>query len=281
MTQFTQQTIQNTFNRSAPTYDQAALLAQEVCHRLCEQLQFIHLQPKIILDLGAGTAYANRLLKKQYPQAQIISLDLAEKLIQTQPEHAICAAAEHLPLQAQTIDLVFSNLMLPWCDDISGIFSEVYRVLTPGGLFLFSSFGAETLQEIQFSWEKIDTFPHVHGCYDLQDLGDLLVQQHFADPVMNSERLVVNYQNIQQLSQELKQSGLQNILQTRRRSLTGKRRWQEFLQQLACYQTPNGRLPISFDLMYGHAWRSNLARPQDGEVAIPISAIKRNRREKV
>lgn len=251
------------------------MLAQEICQRLVEQLNYIHFQPKVILDLGAASGYANKFLRKLYPQARILSLDVAEKLLQLNTEQSICAVAQSLPLSAHGVDLVFSNLMLPWCEDLAAVFSEVYRVLTPGGLFLFSSFGAETLQEIYHSWQAVDTYPHVHSCYDLQDIGDLLLQQQFVDPVMNSEKLQINYRDIQQLSRELKQAGMQNILDDRRSSLTGKHRWQQFLQQLNQYYNSENRLAISFEIIYGHGWRGELSKNNLGEVTIPVSAIKR------
>lgn len=272
MSQFTTTSIQATFNGIAESYDQFSLLAKEIAERLAEQLNFIRLQPQRILDLGAGTGYSNPFFKKLYPDVQIIALDIAEKLLLKNSGQRVCASADKIPLDSQSVDLVFSNLMLPWCDDLTAVFAEVYRVLKPNGLFLFASFGNETLKEAFYSWENIDSFPHVHACYALQDLGDGLLHHQFIEPVINREVLTVNYRDVKQLCRELKYSGLQNIHQQRRRTLLGKNRWQKFRQQLETYQK-NGRLPISFEIIYGQAWRSNLPL-RAGEFAIPVSSIR-------
>lgn len=278
MTYFTQNTIQTTFNRSAATYDSASLLAQEICQRLLEPLHYMRFQPKLILDLGAATGYANRFLKELYPGAEIVAVDLAEKLLCLNAGQNVCASAQNLPFSVQSFDLVFSNLMLPWCEDPTAVLADIYRVLKPGGLLLFSTFGPGTLQEIYHSWQAVDAYPHVHPCYDIQDMGDVLLQQQFTDPVMNSETLVINYRDIRQLCRELKQSGMQNIVNGRFQGLISRQRWQQFLQRLDNYRNPQGRLPISFEVLYGQAWRSELIKASSDEVIIPVSSIKRGYR---
>lgn len=273
--QFSLSTIQKTFNRVAE-FPAADFLTVEINHRLLEQLEFMRFKPEVIIDLGCGKGYASKVLKNKYPLAEIYSLDLADKIIPKQ-QNGICANASQLPLRAQSVDLVYSNLMLPWCENMEAIFAEVQRILKPGGLFLFTTFGPETLQELAQAWHDLDNFPHQHLFYDLQDIGDVLLQQQFLDPVIDREMLVVNYQNCEQLCKELKFSGMNNIHKDRRNTLTGKKRWQKFANNINAQANQNGKIPIRFEIIYGHAWRSNVLKNSNGEFAISVDSILKNR----
>ena len=162
--------------------------------------------------------------------------------------------------------------MLPWCNDVTTIFKEVRRVLKPGGLFLFSTFGPDTLGEMRASWAKVDEMPHVHLFYDLHDVGDALLRAEFADPVMQTEWLTLLYRTTNGLFQDLKNTGSLNILLERRKTLTGKQRFMQFLAEYDTYRDATGKLPATFEVVYGHCWKIEKSK----EVVIPLSAIKRN-----
>ena len=183
MHDFNKQVIRARFNQAAKTYELTAELSHEMAQRLLEHLDWMRLNPERIVDLGAGTGYVTQLLEERYPQAQIFSVDFAQAMLQqhrtlSNKESArICADAEHIPFADESIDLVVSDLMLPWCQDIRKIFAEIWRVLKGNGILLFSTLGPDTLGELRASWATADDEPHVHAFFDLHDVGDMLLQQ--------------------------------------------------------------------------------------------------------
>ena len=160
-----------------------------------------------------------------------------------------------MPLRTASIDLVFSNLMLQWCDDPDAVFRECRRVLRPGGLLTYTTFGPDTLIELRRAWAEVDGLTHVNRFIDMHDLGDALLHARFADPVMDMEHITLSYSDVRALLGELKESGARNFNAGRNPALSGKLR---FAACVAAYERwrVDGRLPATFEVVYGQAWRS-------------------------
>lgn len=264
------------FESAAAAYDQAAALQQEVGQRLTQRLDLVKMQPDRILDLGSGTGHCIPDLFARYKKAQVVALDIALPML----EHArkrgrwlrrprcICADAERLPFADSSFDLVFSNLMLQWCVELETVFAELQRVLRPGGLLLFTSFGPDTLSELRGSWQQVDGYSHVNAFPDMHDVGDALVRARFADPVMDVERITVTYPDVWKLMRELKQIGAHNVTAGRPRGLTGKARMQRLVGAYEQYRS-QGVLPASYEIVNGHAWSTS------AECGISLESIKR------
>lgn len=279
--------IQN-FNRRVASADTTTSLTQEMGRRLFERLDFMRLQPKNILDLGAGLGYFSKLLEKRYRKATIFAVDFAENRMQFARkknqrwfgrEKFLCADADYLPFQKNSFDLVFANLLLPWCQNSQQTLQQIQRVLKPEGLLLFSTLGPDTLQELRKSWQQVDNYSHVNTFVDMHHIGDQLVQVNLADPVMDMEYLTFTYKNLPTLFQDLKMVGMSNISENRLRGLMGKQHWQKFLEQyqLLASQRSDGLFPATFEVVYGHAWGSNVISNQidvaTGEVRISLNDI--------
>jgi malonyl-CoA O-methyltransferase len=276
--------IRAAFERAAPRYDSAAGLQREIADRLLARLDLIHLAPRAILDAGSGTGYCARALARRYRGARTVGLDLATAMLRAARRRErwwrrrgwVCGDIERLPFAAASFDLVLSNLALQWCDPLRA-FGEFHRVLRPGGLLLFTSFGPDTLGELRAAWAAVDPYPHVHGFLDMHDLGDALVRGRFADPVMDCERLVVTYPGVGALLRELKHIGAHNAARGRHSGLTGKQRFARFR---AAYETlaRDGRIPASYEVVYGHAWAPAAgARPELHKAVVPLDRIGRRR----
>lgn len=276
--------VRKSFDKAARTYDQAGAVPTEIRNRLLERLDIVKLQPKAILDLGAGTGHSSKELRHRYRGAEVIALDLSPGML-AQAERRqtwlrrfdpVIADAHRLPIRDASVELVFSNLMLEWCHDPDAVFQEIRRVLKPGGLLTFTTLGPDTLRELREGWRKIDPYTRVHRFIDMHDLGDALMRAGLAEPVMDTERLTVTYPDVDALMKELTESGSSNVAHGRPRGLTTKARVQA-LRDAVRKEPQAGALPVSVEVVYGHAWAGELRRPQraGGEVRIPVSSLKR------
>jgi malonyl-CoA O-methyltransferase len=249
------------FEHAAAGYDEVAVLQQEVAQRLLQRLDLMKLQPRRVLDLGCGTGQCIPGLMSRYRAADVVALDIAMPMLSRarrrgrwlRKPRCVCADAECLPFADACFDLVFSNLMLQWCTDLERVFAELQRVLRPGGLLLFTSFGPDTLGELRDSWAQVDGYSHVNAFEDMHDVGDALLKARFAEPVMDVERLTVTYPDVWRLMRELKQIGAHNVTAGRPRGLTGKRHMQSLVQAYERFRR-DGVLPASYEIVNGHAW---------------------------
>jgi len=270
------------FERAAPGYDAAALLQREIADRLLERLDYVRLEPRRVLDLGAGTGYAVDALHRRYRQARVIALDFAHPmLLQARRRGSwlrrplcLCADAERLPLVDGAVDLIVSNATFQWCNDLGATFTECLRVLSPGGLLMFTTFGPDTLRELRAAWSSVDGHSHVSPFTDMHDVGDALVRSRFADPVMDTERITITYERVRDLMQDLQGVGARNATERRPRGLTGPRRLAAVQAAYEIHRRADGSLPASYEVVYGHAW-APLQKPMVGGIAVPLAAIGR------
>jgi len=289
--------VRQSFGASASTYDEHAFLQREIGDRLFERLQYIKLLPQRILDIGSGTGYATQKLRERYRDATLIALDLAPGMLdiaraKVQREAAasslmkrifgsrhdrdyLCADAESLPLANESIDLALSNLALQWCDP-ERVAKEASRVLKPNGLFMFTTFGPDTLKELRAAFKAIDDAPHVNTFPDMHDIGDILVHAGFADPVMDQEIITLTYTDLKPLLRELKGIGAHNVLPGRSTGLMGRQRWQRMVGAYDKFRA-EGRLPATYEVVYGHAWKPEFSKRKtvDGQQQIDLAEFKR------
>lgn len=258
------------FERAAGTYDAAAILQNEVCQRMLARLDYIRVDPGVILDAGTGTGNALRGLLARYPKARVIALDLALAMARRARARrrwwrglldgrgarlaAICGDIERLPVASGRTGMVWSNLALQWMAEPKQAFSEIHRVLAPGGLLLFSSFGPDTLKELRAAFREIDGNTHVHRFIDMHDIGDMLVASGFADPVMDMEAVTLTYSGVMDLMRDLKAIGARNMTLGRRAGLGGRSLLERVASNYESYRR-DGKLPATFEVVYGHAWK--------------------------
>jgi malonyl-CoA O-methyltransferase len=271
------------FDQAARDYDEIAAFQRVVAERLLERLDYMRIAPDAILDLGAGTGRAARALARRYTRAEIVESDLALGMLRRQRgfsrwfrrRKAVCADAESLPFGDRSFDLAFSSLMLQWCNDPGRAFAEMRRVLRPGGLFIFSTLGPDTLRELRESWASADDDAHVNVFIDMHDLGDALVRAGLSEPVMETERFTLSYADGHALMRDLKSLGARNANAGRRRTLTGRARLEGMLRAYEKHRR-DGRLPATYEVVYGHAWRPASDPGREAGVAVvPVSAIGR------
>ncbi|GMR00691.1 MAG: malonyl-ACP O-methyltransferase BioC [Gammaproteobacteria bacterium] len=264
---FDQKRVRRAFDRAADTYQQFAVLQTEVCNRLLEKLEIVKISPQMILDAGSGTGAAIPSLFARYKKAQLVTFDLSENMLLKASQHgsflrspqAVCGDIEQLPFADNSFDLVFSSLSMQWCNDLNAALVEAKRVLKPGGLYVFTTFGPDTLKELRYSWSKVDAANHVNQFIDMHDIGDALLQDGFVEPVMEAEVLTVTYDSVDGLMHDLKAIGA-NVTASASQSgqvakgLGGKSILQAVRQNYEQYRQDD-LLPATYEVIYGHAWK--------------------------
>jgi malonyl-CoA O-methyltransferase len=279
--------VRRSFEHAAATYDAAAALQNEVCRRMLARLAYIRLRPGAILDAGSGTGNALAALRSRYPEAGIVALDIALAMLQRGRERlpwwkgllvrrpsAVCSDIERLPLAHAAVDMVWSNLALQWLNEPQRGFAEMQRVLAPGGLLMFSTFGPDTLKELRAATRGVDRHTHVHRFIDMHDLGDMLVQSGFADPVMDMEHLTLTYDHVLQLMRELKAIGAHNLTRGRPTGLSGRALLAAVSANYEAFRR-EGKLPATFEVVYGHAWKPSARVGPSGRPVIEITPLPR------
>ena len=288
--------VRRAFDRAAASYDAHAVLQRTVCDRLLERLDYMALRPERVLDLGCGTGYGLAQLRERYAEAALHALDLAPAMLAAararlpQPgwaqralqrlapasnaTHLVCADMARLPLAANSMQLVWSSLALQWAQDPEAVFRGLHRTLAPGGLLLFATFGPDTLKELRAAFSAIDDAPHVNHFIDLHDIGDMLIHAGFSGPVMEMDMLTLTYADLKSLMRDLKGIGAHNAAAARRRGLLGKSAWAR-LEQAYEANRRDGRLPATFEVLYGHAWAGDKTQREDGRQVIQMKIQKK------
>lgn len=271
--------VRRQFDRRADAADPGGFLLREVERRMFERLDLVTLRPARVLDVGCGLGDGLRRLRGRWPQAEAIGVDLSPRraaraaAIDRPPAAGwaqglarrlagraaganaplgryVAGDAHRLPLPADSVDLVWSNLAFHWFDDVPAAIAEWYRVLRPGGLLMFSALGVDALAELRAAGLRTPALP------DLHDVGDALAGAGFADPVMDAERLAVTWTDPARLLADLRALG-GDARRGRARGLATPAARERSLAELATRLRggdPCAPMAVGFELVYGHAW---------------------------
>ncbi|MFT3849253.1 MAG: malonyl-ACP O-methyltransferase BioC [Propionivibrio sp.] len=283
--------VRRNFARASAGYDASAVLQREVASRMLERLDYVKIEPKCVLDIGCGTGGSLAALSERYPKSFVFGADASEAMllagrgqrsrlrwllpfVRGNTASLLAADAQALPLKTASAGLIWSNLMLHWLDDPLAVFRELHRVLDVGGLLMFSAFGPDTLKELRSCFA--DGYDHTHHFIDMHDYGDMLSASGFADPVMDVEMLTMTYAGVDDLLDDLRRNGSSCAMRGRRRGLMGRNTWQA---ARAAYEklAKDGRLPATFEIVYGHAWKAQPSRTDDGRTIVRFDPKQRLR----
>ncbi|CUR79050.1 methyltransferase domain-containing protein [Achromobacter xylosoxidans] len=272
---------------------EAQFLYGEVARRMLGRLQYIRVQPQAMLDAGCGAGDNLPLLRERYAEAAYTGLDNCEALLEVaRKRHApgglsawIGKLARRGPTNAfvnaelaasglapESLELVWSNLALHWHREPHAVLAEWRRILKVGGLAMFSCLGPATLRELRQALDDAGLRTATPAFVDMHDFGDLLVENGFADPVMDQEILTLTYRTPEKLLQDVRALG-GNPAAGRRGGLVG-RDWRDRLcAALEAQRRPDGVIALSIEVAYGHAWRAATHRGVAGETRLSVSAI--------
>jgi malonyl-CoA O-methyltransferase len=276
-------------------------LRREVASRMFERLALVRLSPSCVIDAGCGAGADLPALKKHYPQAQVVGLDGAQAMLEAARSRQLaalssmnrllgqllparmsaargldaallCADFARLPLAPNTAELVWSNLALHWHPQPDRVFAEWRRILRVDGLLMFSCFGPDTFRQLRSAFASAgaaDAAARVLPFVDMHDFGDMLVQAGFSTPVMDMETITVTYESTDRLLADVRAWG-GNPLASRPRGLVGRAVWSRFEAALDAQRQDDGKIPLTFEVIYGHAFRPVSRTTAGGESIIRL-----------
>jgi malonyl-CoA O-methyltransferase len=268
--------MRDQFAQAAASYDEAAVLAREVGSRMAERLDYVKIAPARLADIGCATGDGIRELQRRYPRALQLAIDFALPMLAAIGERSgrlerlrgkapllVNADVRTLPLAGNCLGLVWSNLMLHWLEDPLPAFRELHRVTEVSGLLTFSILGPDTLKEVRRACADLGIAPPLRRFHDMHDIGDMLVAAGFADPVMDMEMITFTYAGPRGLLRDQRQLGV-------RVGLFGQLPWRDWRRVFRHYaaQRIDGRLPATFEVIYGHAWKPAPRQADDGRAII-------------
>jgi malonyl-CoA O-methyltransferase len=249
---------------SPEDYAKAAALALEVGAEMLARLEWVTLKPKVILEVGCKTGEMSLLLQTRYPDAHIVAQDSAISMLHYAQQESVsylCAEAGKLPFLDNSIDLIFANLCFPWQNDYPLLLREWHRVLSPDGLVILSALGFDSLQE----WRSVINPADMPQLVDMHDIGDLLLAEKFADPVLDVNHYTMTYRNKEKLIHELYSSGMIATPMA--------------LSAANVMPDNEGIWHITYEVIYAHAFApaktNEVSASADGIVRIPLSRLRR------
>ena len=272
--------LRRRLDAAAPDFAAHALVHEVTRDGLFARLEPMTIRAREVVDLGAATGLSSQRLKTRFPGARVHAVDVSLAMLAQHPAgwlrkpSLVQADATALPFADGSIDVVFANLLLPFVDAVDRVCAEVSRVLTDGGLFVFSSLGPDSFGALRRAWHGIDDAAHVAGFDDMHETGDQLVAAGLRDPVLDVDYLTVSYRGPDTLFADLTATGARNSLLGRSRGLMGRRRWQTLIDRLFA---ADGPLEIELELVYGHAFGGAPMQAR-GPIAIDPASIGRRRR---
>ena len=276
-------------------------LRREIAGRMHERLTLIKIEPRRVLDSGCGEGADLQALQQQYPEARVLGVDASWAMLQNArarrlaalssmnrllakwlpnrmgmgaDEDLLCADFAQLPLKPHSVDVIWSNLALHWHPQPDRVFAEWRRVLQVDGLLMFSCFGPDTFKEVRAAFAAIDSMPHALPFVDMHDFGDMLIDSGFSTPVMDMELVTVTYESAAKLLADVRAWG-GNPLAGRRRALLGKHARQRVLEALEQNRRADGKIPLSFEVVYGHAFRPAPKKTASGETIVRLDLRKK------
>lgn len=245
-----QSQIAKSFGSACHSYDLSARL-----QRFSGQLLMADLPENnnsVVLDLGCGTGFFSNILARKY--SQVFGVDLSSAMLnfakqnRTSAIHWLNADIQQLPFNDDSVDIIYSNLAIQWCEPLSGVLEELTRVLKPGGVIVFSSLLNGTLSELQRAWACVDDDKHIIDFKHFNDFESAIGQTDLQVQHIEQQAVVLAYDNVKHLATELKGLGANKVPNKRNKGLAGKSAWQKMTKAYEVFKDDKGTYPATYQL---------------------------------
>jgi malonyl-CoA O-methyltransferase len=300
--------LRRIFDRRAAAFDAVAFLPREIAQRMNERLEYIKVSPAAVLDAGCGPGDDLPALRARFPEAPVFGVDLSGAMLARAGQREVeqtswrrwlpaslgralgqrgarVAQADFsvLPFAAGAFDLIWSNLALHWHSRPDTVFPEWQRVLRVNGLLMFSTLGPDTLRELRAACADAEAalgiappVARVIDFVDMHDLGDMLVESGFEIPVMDQEVLTVTYKTPDSLLADVRRWGAYPFERVAPQRAT--RRFRAALcEALEARRRADGTIALTFEVIYGHAWKAVPRTTADGHGIVRVEDIGKGR----
>ena len=185
---------------------------------------------------------------------EVLAVDIAEGMLRRARVEApkgcrwLCADAEQLPLASSTVDLIYSNLAIQWCEDLTALAQQCARILRDKGVLLLSTLGPSTLWELRAAWRAVDGLEHVNRFIPFVELEAAFGGVGLTVTARQRRTRTRNVDRVVQLACELRQLGAHNVNPGRPLGLSGRQRWQRLETEYGRLRDAQGRLPVSWEV---------------------------------
>ncbi len=247
--------VARSFGRAAQHYDRHARFQRDVADQLAARISVTEVED--MLDLGSGTGYCAQRLQPRYPDANVTSLDISTAMLAHARQqatgagqHWVCGDAQTLPFRDSSFDLVVSSLTLQWCASPERCFTELHRILKPGGQAWVSTLAEHTLEELRASWAAVDDYVHVNSFLTLPAIEAAAQCAPFATITVENRRDRYFYESLTALAKELKGIGANNLNDGQASGLTGKRKLQQLKSAFEMNHIAGKGIPVTYDLVF-------------------------------
>jgi malonyl-CoA O-methyltransferase len=302
--------IRKIFDRRAAAFDDVAFLPREIAQRMRERLDYIKVNPAQVLDAGCGAGDDLPSLRERFPEAPVFGTDLSQAMLARAVRHDTTdtswrrflpasvgkalgsrgprfaqADFSALPFASGAFEFIWSNLALHWHSRPDLVFPEWQRVLKVNGLLMFSTLGPDTLKELRGAYAEIEaahgvnTHKHVIDFVDMHDLGDMLVESGFEIPVMDQETLTITYKSPESLLADVRRWGAYPLQREGLPGVASRRMHKALLAALEARRRADGTIPLTFEVIYGHAWKAVPRTTPEGHGIVRIEDIGRGRQK--
>ncbi|MFO1326950.1 MAG: biotin synthase [Rubrivivax sp.] len=252
----------------------------EVARRMAERLPLVKLQPVTVLDWSGPGGASIAPLRAAYPRATLQAVqDDDMPAPPARPPRwwpfARAAAVEHrrmAEVPESAAQLLWSNMALHGHADLPDLLQRWHRAVAVGGFLMFSTLGPGSLAELRALYRQMGWPEPMAPLVDMHDLGDALAQAGFADPVMDQETLTLTWTEAPRLLAELRTLG-GNVAPGRHPGLRTPR-WREQLQEALLAHAVDGRMALSFEVVYGHAFRVARRARVAAETTLPLEDLR-------
>ncbi len=246
--------IASAFGAASSSYDGSARL-----QRFSGQLIFDLLQQNtratensVAVDLGTGTGFFAEHLAGQF--GQVIGLDISTSMLAFAKQQRsnniewLAGDIHQLPFLDNSIDIIYSNLVIQWCDPLPLVFSEIKRVLKPGGVLVFATLLDGTLFELKQSWSAVNNDQHVIDFKLFNDVEQDLLNSGLTVEHLAQQPVTLEYLNVKHLANELKSLGANHLPKKTNKGLVGKDSWKKMLNAYQEFQFDHGNYPATYQL---------------------------------
>ena len=269
--------------------DESPWLHEEVARRMQDRLQWMVNAPTAWCDWDPlrGGMQGHALVSERFAQAacQIheTSSPQGEALARERlarrwwsPARWIANAPRFGQPEAASVQMLWSNMALHMAADPQALVTQWHRALAVDGYLMFSCLGPDTLRELRALYAELDWPAPGHALTDMHDWGDMLVHGGFAEPIMDMERITLTFATPQRLLQELR--GLGRNLHPQRFGALRGRNWRAQLEQALAQRLAgargDGQLALSFEIIYGHAFKPAPRVRVEGSSAVSLQDMR-------